>query len=71
MGNGIAYRNVIAELKRTNTKQETVASFLKITPGYLNRKLQGRAPFRLDEFVSIRDEFLPDSSLDYLVEKSV
>lgn len=61
------YMNMIAEMKRVGTTQAQVAEHLEMSPNNLNAKLNGRVPFSVPEVVDIRETFMPDATLDYLL----
>ena len=61
------YMNLIAEMKRVGTTQAQVAEHLEMSPNNLNAKLNGRVPFTVPEVVDIRETFMPDATLDYLL----
>lgn len=62
------YRNFKAELKRVGVTQTQIASHLKMTVNNFNAKVNGKVPFSVPEIVEIRDVFMPDATLDYLLE---
>ena len=61
------YVNMIVEMKRVGTTQAQVAEHLDMSPNNLNAKLNGRVPFTVPEVVDIRETFMPDATLDYLL----
>ena len=61
------YMNFILEMKRVGVTQGQVAKYLKMSPNNLNAKLNGRVPFTVPEVVGIRETFMPDATLDYLL----
>lgn len=61
------YMNFILEMKRVGVTQNQVAQHLDMSPNNLNAKLNGRVPFSVQEVVDIRETFLPDATLDYLL----
>ncbi len=50
-----------------NLTQAQVAEHLEMSPNNLNAKLNGRVPFTVPEVVDIRETFMPDATLDYLL----
>ena len=62
------YMNLIVEMKRVGTTQAQVAEHLEMSPNNLNAKLNGRVPFTVQEVVEMRNKFMPDATLDYLLE---
>lgn len=56
------------ELVAFGIKQREVANFLGMTASNFNRKLSEAVPFTRDEMYAIRDEFFPESSIDYLFQ---
>ena len=64
------YLNLIAEMKRVGTTQAQVAEHLDMSTSNLNAKLNGRVPFTVPEVVDIRETFMPDATLDYLMRTS-
>lgn len=61
------YMNFISEMKRVGVTQSQVASHLNMSTNNLNAKLNGRVPFTVPEVVDIRETFMPDATLDYLL----
>lgn len=61
------YMNLIAEMKRVGVTQSQVAESLEMSTSNLNAKLNGRVPFSVPEVVGIREAFMPDATLDYLL----
>ena len=61
------YMNLIAEMKRVGVTQSQVAESLGMSTSNLNAKLNGRVPFSVPEVVCIREAFMPDATLDYLL----
>lgn len=61
------YRNIKAELQREGVTQKQVADHFKISMNNFNMKVNGKVPFTVQEIVAIRDEFMPDATLDYLL----
>ncbi len=61
------YMNLIAEMKRVGTTQAQVAEHLEMSSNNLNAKLNGRVPFSVPEVVDIRETFMPEATLDYLL----
>ena len=61
------YLNFITEMKRVGVTQAQVAEHIGMSLGSVNAKLNGRVPFSVPEVVSIRDEYMPDATLDYLL----
>ena len=62
------YQNIKAELTREGVSQAQVAAHLGMSTNNFNLKINGRVPFTAPEIVEIRDEFLKDATLDYLLE---
>ena len=61
------YFNLKMELRREGVTQEKVADHLGMSLANLCYKLNGYVPFTAAEIVRIRDEFVPDATLDYLL----
>lgn len=61
------YLNMKLELQREGVTQEQVAKHLGMTTNNLNAKINGRVPFTVHEVVEMRNEFMPDATLDYLL----
>lgn len=57
-----------AELVRRGITQSDVAKFLGMSPNNLNRKLAETVPMTIDEAKRIRDEFLNDTDIGFLIE---
>lgn len=62
------YRNFKAELKRMGVTQTQVAEHLGMSINNFNAKVNGKVPFTVPEIVEIRDLFVPEATLDYLLE---
>lgn len=60
--------NILAEMARNGKSRKDVASLLNISTNSLRWKLNGEAPFLLDEIFTLAKEF--NCSLDYLAVKS-
>ena len=61
------YLNIKIELKREGVTQEQVAKHFGMSTNNLNAKINGRVPFTVPEVVEMRDRFMPDATLDYLL----
>ena len=61
------YLNMKLELRREGVSQKQVASHLGMTTNNLNAKINGRVAFTVPEVVEMRDRFMPDATLDYLL----
>ena len=61
------YSNFKAELLRVGCTQKEVAEYLGISAVNLNAKLNGRVVFTVPEVIEIRNKFMPDATLDYLL----
>ena len=61
------YLNIKIELKREGVTQEQVAKHFGMSTNNLNAKINGRVPFTVQEVVEMRDRFMPDATLDYLL----
>lgn len=63
------YPNLNAEMARKGLKRKDLARIFKGRIPSVSEKLNGKARLYLDEACQIRDEFFPEHSLDYLIEK--
>ena len=61
------YLNIKIELQREGVTQEQVARHFGMSTNNLNAKINGRVPFTVSEVVEMRDKFMPDATLDYLL----
>lgn len=61
------YMNMKLELRREGVSQKQVAEHLGMTTNNLNAKLNGRVAFTVQEVIEMRDRFMPDATLDYLL----
>ena len=61
------YLNIKFELQREGVTQEQVAKHFGMSTNNLNAKINGRVPFTVPEVVEMRDRFMPDATLDYLL----
>lgn len=61
------YLNIKLELQREGVTQEQVAKHFGMSTNNLNAKINGRVPFTVPEVVEMRDRFMPDATLDYLL----
>lgn len=64
----MAFQNLKGELTRANVKQREVAEFLEMSTNNFNRKVAEAVPITREEMYLIRDNFLPDRTIDYLFE---
>lgn len=64
----MALNNMRGELVRHGVTQSEVANKLGMSLGNFNRKLSESVPMTVEEARTIRDLFLADSDLDYLLE---
>ena len=64
----MSLNNMRGELFRHGIKQSEVARALNMSLGNFNRKLSETVPMTVEEARTIRDRFLMDSDLDYLLE---
>lgn len=64
----MSYQNLKAELVRHDITQRSVAKFLGMSEKNLNLKLSERVPMTVSEAKAMRDQFIPDATLDYLLE---
>lgn len=62
----MALNKLRGELKAIGVTQGEAAAFLNMTASNFNRKLAEAVPFTRDEMFAIRDEYFPESSIDYL-----
>lgn len=60
------YPNLAAELKRKEKKQEDIAKLLSIRLATVNGKMNGKSEFKISEFKTIKKQWFPNCSLDYL-----
>jgi hypothetical protein len=61
------YRNMKAEIARQGVTQTQIAEGIGMSRNNFNLKINGRVAFSVPEVVAIRDSFLPEASLDYLL----
>ena len=61
------YLNMKLELRREGVSLKQVAEHLGMTTNNLNAKLNGRVAFTVQEVVEMRNRFMPDATLDYLL----
>lgn len=64
----MAYRNLKAEFVKHGIVQRQVAQFLGMSPNNFSLKLAEKVPFTVEEIKRVRNEFVPDATLDYLLE---
>ena len=62
------YQNLKAELTREGVSQAQVAAYLGMSTNNFNLKMNGRVPFTVPEITEIREVFVPEATLDYLLE---
>lgn len=65
------YPNLNAEMARYGIKRKDIAD--RIYNGRVatvSERLNGKFPMDIDEAVSIRDEFFPNLTIDYLFDKN-
>ena len=61
------YLNMKLELQRECVTQEQVAKYLGMSTNNFNAKMNGRVPFTVPEVIEMRNRFMPDATLDYLL----
>ena len=61
------FRNIKSELTRMGVTQKQVAEHFHMSVAHLNAKINGRVPFSVPQILEMRDEFMPEASLDYLL----
>ena len=61
------YLNMKLELQREGVTQEQVAKHLGMSTNNFNAKMNGRVPFTVPEVIEMRNRFMPDATLDYLL----
>lgn len=61
------YLNLKSELVRVGVSQAQVAAHLGISPTSLNAKINGHVPFFVPEVTEMRDVFMPEATLDFLL----
>lgn len=64
------YMNIKAEMTRNGVTQSAIANHYRIAPNTVNNKINGRTAITVEEIVDWRDTFMPDASLDYLLDRS-
>lgn len=64
------YLNIKIELQREGVTQEQVAKHFGMSTNNLNAKINGRVPFTVQEVIEMRDQFMPDATLDYLLTRA-
>jgi len=62
----MSYQNLKAETKRLGITQESIASFLGMSGNNFNLKINGKVPFTIPEAKSIKVNFFPKLTIDYL-----
>lgn len=60
------YNNLAAEMARKGLTKKDLAEFLDQRYPTVVDKTNGKARFRLDEAVKIKEEFFPDADMEYL-----
>lgn len=64
------FTNIKTEMLRNGVTQGAVAEHYKLAVNTVNNKINGRTALTVDEIIDWRDTFMPDASLDYLLERS-
>ena len=64
----MALNKLKGELIAAGITQGKAAEFLGMGAGNFNRKLAEAVPFTRDEMFSLRDEFFPEYTIDYLFQ---
>lgn len=62
----IIYRNLSAEMARNHETITSIAKKTGINKDTLSRKLNGEAPFKLEEAVQLQQVVFPDHDIAYL-----
>lgn len=60
------FRNLRAEMARQDVAFGDLAKTLKVRNATVSDKVNGKSRFYIDEAISIRDEFFPNLSIEYL-----
>lgn len=63
------YRNLRAEMARSNVTIRDLATRLGMRYATLSDKINGHFRFYYDEALQIKNEFFPDCELEYLFER--
>lgn len=65
------YQNLKAELRRVGATYNDAASLLGMTRENFGLKVNGKVPFTVPEITTVRDELMPEATLDYLMIESI
>ena len=60
------YRNLEAEMKRSNIKRKDIAEKLNVRYATVTDKVNGKSKFSFDEALFIKNNYFPSLSLEYL-----
>ena len=64
------YTNIKVEMTRNGVTQGLIAEHSGCALNTVNNKINGRTALNVDEIVDWRDTFMPDATLDYLLERN-
>lgn len=62
------YKNLEAEMVKNGITRKDISSFLNVRYATVVQKLNGRYKFNLDEAFTIKKNFFPELSLEYLFQ---
>lgn len=64
------YGNLYIEMKKKDVSQADISKRLGITSRAMSNKIRGKTDFTTSEMFTIKNEFFPDKTLEYLFTKN-
>ena len=68
-GGKMMFKNLLAEMARRDINNIDLSRLLKLTPNTISRKMTGKSEFTRKEMFTIRDNFFPELTIEYLFQE--
>ena len=63
------FKNLLAEMARRDINNLYLSRLLNLTPNTISRKMTGKNEFTRKEMFTIRDNFFPELTIEYLFQE--
>ena len=63
------FKNLLAEMARRDINNLDLSRLLNLTPNTISRKMTGKSEFTRKEMFTIRNNFFPELTIEYLFQK--
>lgn len=63
------FKNLLAEMARRDINNLDLSKLLKLTPNTISRKMTGKSEFTRKEMFTIRNNFFPELTIEYLFQE--